>query len=280
MADLPLYAQINIWMILGSAGIIFVACCFPFQHKTYIDVGNETYELPRFCRILPLNPPGTYDRVITLLYVAFTALIYATSCLEADTPPSPEENMEPGGSIIIAIINMLMAIVLYMPLIIRYLTVCYPLKRLKLQYCGDTLLCLVGIYMSIIVFLNLTGLQDWIIEATDTPVTQKAVQSLQEASAQDFIMLTINAVIIAPFVEEIVFRGFFFRILSCNLGVCLAAIISSLLFGAIHVSLAQTASLTIFGLFQCFLYKKTQSIIYPMLLHMAFNSISVITIVI
>lgn len=280
MADLPLYAQINIWMILGSAGIIFVACCFPFQHKTYIDVGNETYELPRFCRILPLNPPGTYDRVITLLYVAFTALIYATSCLEADTLPSPEENMEPGGSIIIAIINMLMAIVLYMPLIIRYLTVCYPLKRLKLQYCGDTLLCLVGIYMSIIVFLNLTGLQDWIIEATDTPVTQKAVQSMQEASAQDFIMLTINAVIIAPFVEEIVFRGFFFRILSCNLGVCLAAIISSLLFGAIHVSLAQTASLTIFGLFQCFLYKKTQSIIYPMLLHMAFNSIGVITIVI
>ena len=279
MADLPLYALINIWMILGSAGIIFIACCFPFQDKTYIDVGNETYELPRFCRILPLNPPGTYDRAITLLYVAFTALIYATSCLETDTPPPTEENVEQGGSIIISIINMLMAIVLYLPLIIRYLIACYPLKRLKPEYCGYTLLCLIGIYMSIIVLLNLTGFQDWIIEVTDTPVTQKAVQSMQKATTQDFIMLTISAVIIAPFVEEIVFRGFFFRILSCNTGVCLAAIISSLLFGAIHVSLAQTASLTIFGLFQCFLYKKTQSIVYPMLLHMAFNSIGVLSIV-
>ena len=268
MTDAPLYIQINLWLILASAGILLMCCCFPLQVKKRIKIENTTYSLPLLLGIFPLQRPRILDNVLTLSYIAFTALLYASAC----TADSVAENRQQEYTIN----SLILPIIIYLPLIVRYMIVFYPLKGLTKRNCGYTLLCLTGIYLSIIVFVGLSGFQEWIIEVTGTPETQKAVQDLKDASFQDFIILTISATIIAPLVEEIVFRGFFFRVISYKIGLIAAAILSSILFSSIHLSLAQTPALTIFALFQCYLYNKTQSIIYPMMLHMAFNLIGVL----
>lgn len=272
MTDAPLYIQINFWLILASAGILLMCCCIPLQLKKRIRIEGATYSLPLLSGVFPLQRPRIFDNVLTLSYIAFTALIYAS----ASTADSVAENSQQEYTFIGTIISLLLPIIIYLPLIVRYMIVFYPLKGLSKRHCGYTLLCLTGIYLSIIVFVGLSGFQEWIIEVTGTPETQKAVQNLKDASFQDFIILTISATIIAPFVEEIVFRGFFFRVISYKIGLIAAAILSSVLFSSIHLSLAQTPALTIFALFQCYLYNKTQSIIYPMMLHMAFNLIGVL----
>jgi membrane protease YdiL (CAAX protease family) len=87
------------------------------------------------------------------------------------------------------------------------------------------------------------------------------------------------AVIIAPFCEEVFFRGFVFPGLRHGMSLGWAIIISSLLFGIAHADPGSFPVLFVIGLALAFLRWRTQSIWPCIVLHMLNNGIAALAIV-
>jgi uncharacterized protein len=83
--------------------------------------------------------------------------------------------------------------------------------------------------------------------------------------------------VVAPVAEEFFFRGFFFTSLRAWKGLWPAAIVTGLVFGAIHIGSAQAvflAPLAFFGFTLCLLYHRTRSLYPCMALHCMNNSLA------
>lgn len=82
----------------------------------------------------------------------------------------------------------------------------------------------------------------------------------------DFIL----GVILAPILEELIFRGVLFSRFNKKWSFGAAAIISSILFGMLHIEMAIVGAVT-FGLCQCILFKKYDNIAVPITVHFINN---------
>lgn len=82
--------------------------------------------------------------------------------------------------------------------------------------------------------------------------------------------------ILAPILEEIVFRKVIFGAFYKRMGFFMAAILSSLIFGIIHLDLTHLLIYTAMGFVFAFLYVKTKRIIVPIIVHMGMNTLTVI----
>ncbi len=91
----------------------------------------------------------------------------------------------------------------------------------------------------------------------------------------DLFLGVIMGSLLAPIFEEIVFRRVIFTRLSKRLGIILGAIISSLVFGLLHIELAVIGAM-IFGVACCILYRKYNNILIPISMHMINNIIAAI----
>lgn len=88
----------------------------------------------------------------------------------------------------------------------------------------------------------------------------------------ELLLLFISIVILAPIVEEIVFRGIFFNLLNTKRSTLTAMIISSLVFGFLHAeTMVPTA---VIGFVLCFIYHRTGSLLLVMAGHMVNNLIA------
>jgi uncharacterized protein len=91
------------------------------------------------------------------------------------------------------------------------------------------------------------------------------------------ILAGIMVVAVAPVVEEIFFRGFFYRALRSRYSFVAAAVIDGLLFGVIHYdfesldSLLLLPPLALLGFLFCLVYERTGSI-FPVIAMHAFNN--------
>ncbi|NGX50260.1 MAG: hypothetical protein K1060chlam2_00101 [Chlamydiae bacterium] len=118
-------------------------------------------------------------------------------------------------------------------------------------------------------------------------IEQVAIRFLKMASEAPFLfsIALFSAVIVAPIIEEIVFRGLLLTYLKQKLGFRGALLLSALIFSLFHFSPSQgvsnfpiLSSLFVLSLYLGFLYERQSSLIAPIALHMTFNSISVIRI--
>lgn len=74
----------------------------------------------------------------------------------------------------------------------------------------------------------------------------------------------ILIVVIAPLVEESLFRGLLFSRLTAKWGMTRAMIVSSVAFGLLHLN---PIGASVFGVVACVLYVRTQTLLVPMALH-------------
>jgi len=116
---------------------------------------------------------------------------------------------------------------------------------------------------------------------------QTAVRFVKSAmSSPTSLFFAISSVLIlAPFIEEFLFRGCLQTHLKKRLGVKAAILLSALLFALFHFSFTQglgnitlMISLFILGGFLGFLYEKQGSLWAPIGLHMTFNTVSALRI--
>lgn len=91
-----------------------------------------------------------------------------------------------------------------------------------------------------------------------------------------FLIQLLTAGIVAPIVEELIFRGLVYRRTKKMTGIIAAAILSAALFGVFHGNWVQAPYAFIIGIVAVFVYEKFKSIVAPIMLHMSANILSVL----
>ena len=92
------------------------------------------------------------------------------------------------------------------------------------------------------------------------------------------IISLIALVVLPPFIEETLFRGFMFPAFSKKYGVIWGAILSSFIFGFAHLQFNVGIYTFVLGILLCFMYIKLKSIFPGILVHMLNNYIAYIAI--
>ena len=139
---------------------------------------------------------------------------------------------------------------------------------------GAVLLALAVVLVALPLTLGLNELSRIVItQLLGQPEAQPTMQVLQ--MSQSFgqkIWFGFTAILMAPLVEEILFRGVIYRT-GKQLGYpLLSLLLSSLVFAAIHGSLMTFVPLTIFAIILALLYDKTDNLLAPITTHSVFNA--------
>ena len=108
-----------------------------------------------------------------------------------------------------------------------------------------------------------------------TPEAQPTIQVLElSVSIGQRICFGAAAILVAPVVEEILFRGILYRTLQQFGYPRLGLWGSSLLFGAIHMNLMSLIPLAFLAMALALLYDKTNNLMAPILAHALFNAVN------
>lgn len=104
---------------------------------------------------------------------------------------------------------------------------------------------------------------------------QETVEAFQKADGMGLkVLMGIAAVIVAPIVEETVFRGFVYGVIKRYTDGFFAAIVSALLFAIVHLHVGSVVPLFMLALGLCLAYERTGSLLVPMWMHAIFNGTS------
>jgi membrane protease YdiL (CAAX protease family) len=109
----------------------------------------------------------------------------------------------------------------------------------------------------------------------ETPEQQIAVQVLETTKdPAQRLVFALAAIVLAPLVEEILFRGILYPMLKHHGYPRLALWGTSLLFAAVHLHVATFVPLFVFGLILIWIYERTDTLFAPILTHATFNTIN------
>jgi membrane protease YdiL (CAAX protease family) len=107
--------------------------------------------------------------------------------------------------------------------------------------------------------------------ANSIPMSDWIKQAFAEIADMDGILGFLTIAVAAPILEEFIFRGIVLDGLLKNTSPWKAILISSLLFGFVHLNPWQFIGATIIGFFMGWVYYKTHNLLYCMLIHFANN---------
>ncbi len=109
------------------------------------------------------------------------------------------------------------------------------------------------------------------------PETQDVVQwVLGERSFFVLFSLVFFGVVVAPVVEEILFRGFLQSALKNSMGGQYATLVSSALFAAVHMDAFAFLQIFILGMLLGNLYERTQTLAASVVVHILHNSLTLV----
>ncbi|HAV11910.1 MAG TPA: hypothetical protein DCX06_00230 [Opitutae bacterium] len=121
----------------------------------------------------------------------------------------------------------------------------------------------------------LSGLQA--IGIIDEFPPQELIQLFQSGGHPLAIaVLVIFAVILAPVVEEIIFRGCIYRFLKSKVSLVAAQVMSGAVFAVMHANLMSFLPLVIVGIILARTYEKSGNLAVPMCFHAFFNGFSLL----
>lgn len=89
-----------------------------------------------------------------------------------------------------------------------------------------------------------------------------------------FIFMAIEAAVLAPVAEELIFRGILFSTLRNNFSFGFSALVSALLFAVLHDHFTSFLPIAVLAVALSWLYEKTNNLSYSIILHSIYNSIS------
>lgn len=130
-------------------------------------------------------------------------------------------------------------------------------------------LCLIGYFAGTMVFALLANL----LPGFDANQAQDVGFKNLSASG-DLIIAFVALVILPPIAEELLFRGYLFGKLRRENGFWVSTIITSVLFGLVHMQWNVGIDTFVLSIFLCILREKTGSIWTSMLLHATKNGIA------
>ena len=118
-----------------------------------------------------------------------------------------------------------------------------------------------------------------LVTGSEEPVQQQLLQDAL-AGGLPLVLVVVLAVVVAPLVEEVIFRGVLFRAMADRINLGVSLVVSSAIFALIHIEvvLSQPAALVglfIVGLVLAVAYHLTGNLMVPILGHAVFNAISI-----
>lgn len=102
--------------------------------------------------------------------------------------------------------------------------------------------------------------------------SSKIDELVRSGNVSGNILIVVTAVV-APFCEEIYFRGFLYSAFKKNFGVTIGLLLSSFLFAAAHLEIYSFIPIMAIGWILAYIYEKTKSIFTVIFLHSAYNLI-------
>ena len=138
---------------------------------------------------------------------------------------------------------------------------------------------LFALVMAVVAAVVMTTINNLIIElitlAHKPPENQISVQVLEKSTEPaQRIVFALAALVMAPLVEEILFRGILYPLLKHHGYPRLALWGTSLLFAAVHIHFATFIPLFVFGVILVWIYERTDTLLAPILTHASFNTIN------
>jgi len=133
-----------------------------------------------------------------------------------------------------------------------------------------TFLSLIAIFLVSFLYVLLLKL----VFGIDAPAS-KIDELVSNGNISGNILIVVTAVV-APFCEEIYFRGFLYQAFKKNFGVTLGIFLSSLLFSLAHLELYSFLPILIIGWILAYVFEKTKSIFTAIFLHAAYNLILIL----
>lgn len=215
---------------------------------------------------------------LTTLLLAVIALGFAATA----NGPAPEDAKLPEGhAIVLGVLldtglKTLLVVALLTGLILRgqrpegmFGFNCLGLRRVVLSGAGLLLAALPLVYA-------VAALAQWWTGGAERHGQEEAVRLL--ASARDpasRLAMIVAAVVVAPVVEEFIFRGYLYGVLRRYLGFGAGLVLNAALFAGIHLHVPSLAPLFVFALCLTLAYERTGSLLVPMAMHALFNALSV-----
>lgn len=147
-----------------------------------------------------------------------------------------------------------------------------PADWFRIQVSGKAILWGVGGYLvalPLVVLISLVNQEIWQGQGGSNPLLSLALES------QNWLVLGIfffTAAVLAPFFEELIFRGFLLPSLTRYFPVWLAILASSLLFAIAHLNLSEILPLLVLGCVLGIVYSRSRNLLASMTLHSLWNS--------
>lgn len=144
-----------------------------------------------------------------------------------------------------------------------------PLQSERLSTPGAAILYVFG-GMMLAVMVSL-------VSAINMPKERLPIQQLFE-SRETVMLLTFMGIVIAPLLEETIFRGYLYPAIARNVGVRAGVLIIGLLFGLMHAEQLkggawQVVLITTVGIIFTWVRARTGTVLASYLLHLGYNSI-------
>jgi len=114
---------------------------------------------------------------------------------------------------------------------------------------------------------------DTVKQANVMPDIFEKYESIMESmmSGQNFILEMVTVGILAPILEEIIYRGLIFDQLRRNIPLVPALVIQALIFGVVHLNIVQSSYAFLIGLLMGIALVRSGSILLPISIHMGMN---------
>lgn len=145
------------------------------------------------------------------------------------------------------------------------------LKNTKVINYGIALILGVSVWlfnMGFVSILSMSGLFQSSFDAME--------ESLSFVGSSNVLVSILVVGIVAPFTEELIFRGVILKTLNRSMSVTAAIIIQGVLFGVYHMNLVQGLYATLLGILFGYVTYKTKSLWPAIIMHMVNNTVSTI----
>jgi uncharacterized protein len=128
------------------------------------------------------------------------------------------------------------------------------------------------VFAAFVTYLTLTSIYTVLVD----PPSEQLPSGLEDADKDVLLALATGMllVVVAPFAEELFFRGFLYQSFRNSFGVLPGALLSALIFGAIHFEFFKLVQLAILGVILALLFEKTGSLWPPIILHAVNNALA------
>ena len=197
---------------------------------------------------------------ITLHIVAFVAISFVASfgvsTIARTVGISTEDN-----DLGFALVNVSISLTLLLLLMVYERVACGELPSVGWRGAGfNPTKVLMGVILLVAASVATSPLSEWL--DTDIRTFPEGEWTL------------VLAVVVAPILEELIFRGRLISIFRREMPLSLAVVLSSLMFAAAHGSFVVALDAFIAGLILSYFYISTRSIIMPIILHVCNNAVA------